>query len=64
MLPDPNEALDDVLSLCAKVLHDADVGPVFMNDLIQLRDSINDIRKAVCNGAGYKAVPRLQREDK
>ncbi len=63
-LPDPNEALDDVLSLCAKVLHDIEqTGRVRIDDLCQLRDSINDVRKAVANGAGYKAVPRVARSE-
>lgn len=50
------ELLDDVLSLCAKLLHDRDAhGDVHMDDLVELRDKLNAIRGAVAGGSGYKA---------
>jgi hypothetical protein len=60
LLADPDETLDDVISLCAKVAHVHDTtGRVHMNDLVELRDTINDIRSHVAGGGGYKSLPRL-----
>jgi|HubBroStandDraft_1064217.scaffolds.fasta_scaffold125446_2 hypothetical protein len=61
-LEDPNETLDDVLSLCAKVLHDHEqTGRVSVLALLELRDNINEIRRHVANGGGYASIPRLIR---
>jgi|HubBroStandDraft_5_1064220.scaffolds.fasta_scaffold70304_4 hypothetical protein len=62
ILVEPEEAINDILSLCAKVLHDADIGPIAVIDLIDLRDRINYVRRAV-SVQGYKAFPRLRRSD-
>jgi hypothetical protein len=63
-LENPNETLDDVLSLCAKVWHDHEVtGRVHMAVLVELRDRITDIRRHVAEGGGYKSVPRLIRQN-
>lgn len=50
-----SEVLDDVFSMCAKLLHDRDTdGAVQMMDLVELRDCLNTIRRAVAEGTGYK----------
>lgn len=62
VLSDPNEVLDDLLSLCAKICHVHDTtGRVHVNDLLELRESINAIRTHVAGGGGYKSLPRLVR---
>jgi hypothetical protein len=60
ILAEPNEALDDVLSLCAKVcvIHES-TGRVHVNDLVSLRNTITAIRTHVANGGGYASIPRL-----
>jgi hypothetical protein len=63
VLEEPNEKLDDVLSLCAKVWHDNETtGRVAMADLVHLRDAINEIRGHVAGGGGYKSIPRLVKD--
>jgi len=50
------DLLDDILSLCTKILHDHDRDrAVNVEDLVELRDDINLVRTAVAGGAGYKA---------
>ena len=57
------ELFSDVVSLCCKVAHDDEVdGQVHVNDLVELRDLINDMRSAVAGGVGYKGFPKLVRE--
>lgn len=59
-----NEVLDDVLSFCAKLLVDYETsGLVRMDDLVDLRDQINEVRAAVAGGVGYEKMPRLVRID-
>jgi hypothetical protein len=60
VLREPDEVLGDVLSLCAKVWNDHEaLGAIHMADLVELRDRINDIRRHVGQGGGYKSLPRL-----
>jgi len=56
------EALDDALILCAKIVDDRETrGRVAMDDLTELRDAINTLRGLVAGGAGYSAVPSVIR---
>ncbi len=59
-----SELLDDIFSMCAKLLHDRDVGTgALMSDLVELRDNINSVRAAVAGGAGYKVFGgRIKRD--
>jgi len=62
MAIDAEETLDDVLSLCAKLLHDHDtIRHVEITDLVQLRDRINDLRAHLAQ-RGYKTIPRILKE--
>jgi hypothetical protein len=59
-LENPDEVLLDVVGLCAKVCKDNELtGRVYTSDLTELRDLINDIRRHVSSGGGYKSLPRL-----
>jgi hypothetical protein len=59
-LENPDEVLSDVVSLCAKVWNDNEkLGRVHTDDLVELRDRINDIRGHVAGGGGYASLPRL-----
>lgn len=60
-----HELLDDMFSMCAKLLHDRDTNSsVQMRDIVELRDCINAIRAAVAGGTGYKAFAgRIQRNE-
>ena len=59
-LENPDEVLLDVVGLCAKVCKDNELtGRIYVDDLIEIRDRINDIRKHVSSGGGYHSLPRL-----
>ena len=60
---DSEEVLGDVLSLCAKILHDAELedGQVYIGDLIELRDGITEVRKRIST-AGFKSFSRIREE--
>lgn len=63
MAIDPEETLDDVLSLCAKVWHDHEqTKHVQATDLMQLRDRINELRSHIAQ-RGYKTIPRVLKDD-
>ena len=56
----PDAMLDDIVLLCGKVFADHEENErVLVDDLVELRDGINELRHTVAAGAGYKAVPRL-----
>jgi len=60
ILPNPNEVLDDVLSLCAKACVDHDgSGRISMYTLLEIRDGINALRTHIAGGGGYKSLPRI-----
>lgn len=58
----PEEVWDDVISMCCKIAHDAEMGKVWVHDLDTLKIDITTIKKLVGQGAGYKAFPKLSRE--
>jgi hypothetical protein len=59
----PEDVFDDVMSLCAKLLHDVETnGKVAMDDLVNLRDDINSIRTLVAGGSGYQAFSKISKE--
>jgi hypothetical protein len=59
-LDNPDEVLLDVVSLCAKIWNDNEAkARVHVDDLVELRDRINDIRGHVSSGGGYASLPRL-----
>lgn len=61
----PDVMLEDIVLLCGKVFADHEENErVLVDDLVELRDGINELRAAVANGAGYKAVPKLVRPEK
>ena len=61
----PDAMLDDIVLLCGKVFADHEENErVLVDDLVELRDSINELRHTVAAGAGYKAVPKLVRPEK
>ena len=61
----PAEMLEDVVLLCGKVFADHEENEkVLVDDLVELRDGINELRHTVAAGAGYKAVPKLVRPEK
>ena len=61
----PAEMLEDVVLLCGKVFADHEKNEkVLVDDLVELRDGINELRHTVAAGAGYKAVPKLVRPEK
>ena len=52
----------DIVSMCAKILHDAEQpSGVFIDDLVELRDDINEVRKRIAT-SGYKTFPRIRKE--
>jgi hypothetical protein len=60
ILPNPDEVLDDVLSLCAKACVDHDgTGRVSMVTLLAIRDNVNALRTHIAGGGGYKSLPRI-----
>ena len=63
MAIDAEETLDDVLSLCSKILHDdEETRHVLIVDLILLRDRINDLRAHISQ-RGYKTLPRILKDE-
>jgi hypothetical protein len=61
----PAAMLESIVGICAKVFADNEEHEcVFVVDLAELRDEINDLRRAVATGAGYKSVPKLVRPEK
>ena len=62
MIDDPAEHLADIVSLCAKVCVNHEIGRVHACDLVQLRDNINLLRSHVAKH-GYKTVPGLVKDD-
>jgi len=57
--------LEDIVLLCGKVFADNEEHErVRVDDLVELRDGINELRAAVATGAGYKSVPKLVRPEK
>jgi hypothetical protein len=59
-----NEDLfDDIVSLCCKIVYNKENrDSIYIYDLIILRDSINELRKRVAQGQGYKSFPKLIKE--
>jgi hypothetical protein len=57
------ELWDMLIGLCSKVAVDDESGAVRVDDLVELRDKINDLRRRVTQGDGYKAFPALVRPD-
>jgi hypothetical protein len=63
----PDAMLEDIVLLCGKVFADHEEEErVFVDDLVQLRDGINELRQTIGggNGPGYKAVPKLVRPER
>jgi len=60
---DAREALEDVILLCGKVYADREeFGRVQMDDLLALRERIQDVRLFMRSGGmGYAAMPELVR---
>ena len=61
---DPSaDVFADILSVCAKVLHDVEQpnGQVFIDDLVELRDDINEVRKRIAT-SGYKEFPKIRKD--
>lgn len=63
----PDVMLEDIVTLCAKVFADHEEHErVHVDDLVRLRDGINELRQTIGSGSGpgYKAVPKLVRPEK
>jgi hypothetical protein len=63
----PGEMLEDIVLLCGKVFADHEEHErVLIDDLIELRDGINELRQTIGSGSGpgYKAVPKLVRPER
>ena len=63
----PDVMLEDIVILCGKVFADHEENEkVLVDDLVQIRDGINELRSTLGsgNGPGYKAVPKLVRPEK
>jgi hypothetical protein len=63
----PDVMLEDIVLLCGKVFADHEENDrVLVDDLVELRDGINELRHTIGsgNGQGYKAVPKLVRPEK
>jgi hypothetical protein len=63
----PDAMLEDIVLLCGKIFADYEEHErVLVDDLVELRDGINELRRMVGggNGPGYKAVPKLVRPEK
>lgn len=57
----PEDVFEDMLGLCAKVLHDNEQPDgVFIDDLVELRGKINAIRQKIAT-SGYSAFPRIRK---
>lgn len=66
-MSDPAAMLEDIVLLCGKVFADHEENDrVLVDDLVLLRDGINELRQTIGsgNGPGYKAVPKLVRPEK
>lgn len=63
----PDVMLEDIVLLCGKVFADnEEFGRVKADDLVELRDGINELRHTLGSGSGpgYKSVPKLVRPEK
>ena len=63
----PDVMLDDIVLLCGKVFADHEENEkVLVDDLVQLRDGINELRQTIGSGSGpgYKAVPKLVKPER
>lgn len=64
---EPAAMLENIVLLCGKIFADHEENErVLVDDLVELRDKINELRQTIGsgNGPGYKAVPKLVRPEK
>lgn len=61
----PAEMLEDIVLLCGKVFaDDQELGLVKVDDLVKIRDGINDLRNVITGRNGYGSAPKLVRPEK
>ena len=57
----PEDVYEDLIAVCSKILHDAELGRVWVEDISTLRDNCNSV-KAIIAHDGYKVFPKISKE--